>query len=326
MRGPRPDTGREPGGVGEGTGTGADMTGATGTGESFGDLASGAGVGSSAPLSSSVYVDSAIPRTQVRFRFDSEYDINRPDRGEFYYPKCGCFGTPDAKGPPLMERRIDSDQEYTTYFEYAFAPTFSTFIEAPIRAINPQVNANASGFGDLNAGFKYAFVYSADRVMTTQLRAYTPTGDGRKGLGVRHVSLEPSFLYYQRLGDRLYLESELRDWIPIGGSDFESNVIRYGTALSFLAYRSDRFTVRPVAELVGWTFLGGKELDPDSGMAVSASGNTIVNAKGGVRFGFGDLSQPGFLNQSDLAISYGRALTGTFLYKDIVRLEFRMRF
>src|SRR5207248_6321693 len=37
------------------------------------------------------YIDSAVPRTQFRLRYDSAYDNNRPDRAAFFYPKCGCF-------------------------------------------------------------------------------------------------------------------------------------------------------------------------------------------------------------------------------------------
>jgi hypothetical protein len=321
---------------GMGTG-GMDGTATADTGAPT-DAGEGRGVagGTNAVANIANYIDGAVPRTQIRFRFDSEYNINLPDRGEFYYPKCGCFGTPDAKGPRLPARRIRSDQEYATYLEFAPCERFSGFIESPYRALNPDyilqngsdLNVNFSGFSDLNAGFKFAILYEDGQVLTTQVRVYAPTGDGRKGLGTRHTSIEPALLYYQRLAKRLFLETEVRDWVGIGGSDFESNVLRYGVGLSFLAYDSCKFRVFPVAEAVGWTFLGGKEFSPILGGSgtKSADGDTIVNAKMGLRFGFGDLSQPGFLSGSDLGISYGRALTGDFLYKDILRVEYRMRF
>jgi hypothetical protein len=46
-------------------------------------------------------------------------------------------------------------------------------------------------------------------------------------------------------------------------------------------------------------------------------GDTIVNAKLGLRIGSGN---------ADFYASYGRALTGDVWYKDIVRLEFRLGF
>src|SRR5712691_11833904 len=36
------------------------------------------------------YIDSAIPLTQFRLRYDAAYHDNRPARAEFFYAKCGC--------------------------------------------------------------------------------------------------------------------------------------------------------------------------------------------------------------------------------------------
>ena len=77
--------------------------------------------------------------------------------------------------------------------------------------------------------------------------------------------------------------------------------------------------------VVGWTVLSGKESD-EFGNVINAAGDTIVNAKFGVRFGFGQLMQPGGLDRVDLYVGYGRALTGDVWYKDMLRAEFRVRF
>jgi len=63
-----------------------------------------------------------------------------------------------------------------------------------------------------------------------------------------------------------------------------------------------------VTELVGWTVLGGKE-STALNQTVSAKGDTIVNAKFGLRFGLGEASEPGALSKADLYVGYGRALT-----------------
>ena len=55
-----------------------------------------------------------------------------------------------------------------------------------------------------------------------------------------------------------------------------------------------------------------------TGTVKSAGGDTIVNAKIGARFTFGDAQS--------LYFGYGRALTGTVWYKDIIRVEYRMDF
>lgn len=266
------------------------------------------------------YIDPAIPMTQFRLRYDAAYRDNRPDRAEFFYPKCGCFKIagidPKAPGPPLPETSV-SYQELSSYFEYAPTERLSAFIEIPVRWLNPVVNDNTSGLSDINAGFKYAFIYNQDQVATFQFRTYTPTGDAFKGLGTDHVSLEPAFLLFQRLADHLNLEAEVRDWIPIGGTDFAGNVIRYGVGLDYWIFNRGNLHIAPVVEFVGWTVLSGKEFANPPGVILDAEGDTIVNAKIGARFLFG---------HSEIYVGYGRALTGAVWYKDIARFEYRLMF
>src|SRR5215471_20475389 len=54
------------------------------------------------------YIDNAIIGSQIRFRFDSSFGVNSPDRAEYFYGKCGCFRflppsnpafDPNAPGP-----------------------------------------------------------------------------------------------------------------------------------------------------------------------------------------------------------------------------------
>jgi hypothetical protein len=279
--------------------------------------------------SNSNYIDSAIVGNLFRFRYEAAYDDNRPERAEFFYAKGGYFHDvhqipsptlvdPRAPGPPKIETRVDY-QDLTGYLELAAAPRLSFFVETPVRFLNPEQNRDAAGYGDMNAGFKVALVNDTDQVLTFQMRTWIPTGDPFLGLGTDHVSLEPALLVYERLSERLTFEGEFRDWIPIGGTDFAGNVIRYGAGLSYCAWRGDNLRVVPVAEVVGWTVLSGKEevvASPALWTVQSARGDTIVNAKAGLRFKYRD--------HNDLAVSYGRALTGEVWYKDIVRVEYRL--
>ena len=196
----------------------------------------------------------------------------------------------------------------------------------PYLFLNPELNANTNGFSDLQVGFKYALIACPTQYFTFQFRTYTPTGDGSEGLGTDHVSLEPALLWYRQLGDRLALDAEFRDWIPIGGTDFAGNIIRYGVGMSYWVIQGCRFRAAPIAEVVGWTCLGGKELVGTTGVVRDASGDTIVNAKIGLRLGFGEMLPQDFFSRSELAVSYGRALTGDVWYKDILRVEYRINF
>lgn len=275
------------------------------------------------------YIDSALIRSQVRVRFDAAYNDNRPDRAEFFYAKCGCFKAagldPKAAGPPQPETNVDY-QDISTYVELALASRFSVFVEGPVRFLNPEVNDNTAGFSDMNVGVKAALISSQDQVLTFQFRTYIPTGDSDRGLGTDHVSLEPSLLLWQQLSDKAYMEAELRDWIPIGGSNFAGNVLRYGVGFAYYILGEpqlpgqnvqQKLAVAPMVEFVGWTVLSGKEFAPDIGVK-DAAGDTILNAKFGLRVNYGD--------SQSIAVSYGRALTGAVWYKDIIRVEYRLAF
>src|SRR5207302_1734348 len=47
------------------------------------------------------YIDSALPVTQIRLRYDSAYDDNRPDRAEFFYSQYRQQTITGAAGTPL---------------------------------------------------------------------------------------------------------------------------------------------------------------------------------------------------------------------------------
>jgi hypothetical protein len=295
------------------------------------------------------YIDDAIIGTQMKLRFDAAYGNNRPDRAEFFYAKCGCFrelgADPNAPGPapalngrdPNTTRFIETNVDYQDInleLEYALSQEFSVFLETPFRFLNPDVNDNTSGFADMQAGFKWALATSSCDCLTFQLRTYIPTGDARRGLGTDHVSLEPALLYYGQIDERMSLEAELRDWIPISGSsgagtgfdeDFAGNVLRYGVGLAYDVFKCDQCGKRitPVVEVVGWTVLDGLASGSTDGTLAGvfvedAAGDTIVNLKVGTRVAF---------NRNDsFYVGYGRALTGDVWYQDIARLEYRRTF
>lgn len=262
------------------------------------------------------YIDSALVGNQLRLRFDASYDNPRPSRAEFFYPQGGPFNP----GPPRPNTKVDA-QELTVSAEALLAEHLSGFVEVPERFIHPDVTDHAIGFSDLKAGCKYAFLERPDLVTTFQFRTYIPTGDGKRGLGTEHVSLEPALLVYKRFNERFGFEGELRDWVPIGGTAFAGNVVRYGVGVNAVLFQSEQFQVIPVLELVGWTVLGGRESVPIAPLDFrikDALGDTIVNAKFGVRLkidGWGDLYS-----------GYGQALTGDRWYANTFRLEWRLYF
>jgi len=290
------------------------------------------------PLEGSMvgYVDDAIVGSQVRIRFDAGFKDNAPDRAEFFYPQCGCNGG-GAPGPkPGASNNINFQQ---LYFQVEYAPIrrFSVFTEVPIRWIQPQsfipgtgtpTFSNQSGISDVRAGFKLAVTASSDHSLTFQFKAYFPSGDGSRGLGTAHYSVEPSLLYYQRLSDRWAVESQIGGWLPINGSslsgvgNYAGDVFFYGFGPSYQLVNRENIKFAPVVELFGWYVLGGREtvasvINPPA-VPADASGTNIVNLKIGARTSFG--------RHNSVYAGFGQAVTHSVWYEHIVRLEYRYSF
>jgi hypothetical protein len=263
------------------------------------------------------YIDGAIPGNMFRLRFDAAYGNNRPTRAEFFYARSAPFGP----GLPTPETSVDY-QDISSYLEIALDRCTSIFGELPVRFINPDINDNSGGLGDSTVGFKRALILTDGEALSFQLKLYIPSGDSDRGLGNHHATVEPGLLCFKRLCDCWTMESELRYWIPVDGTEgFEGEVLRYGVGVSYQWLENCRMKVSPVAEFVGWTVLSGKvAVTEPSGLSriEDATGDTIINAKLGMRVNFGGDQQ--------LYIGYGRALTGDQWYDDVIRVEYRITF
>ena len=293
------------------------------------------------------YIDNAIVGSQVRVRFDAAFHNNAPDRAEFFYPQCSCINGP---GPNSVVANLNFQQFYLRG-EYAATRRLSFFTEIPVRWIQPQLEItpsdsspfpNQAGLSDIAAGFKLAAVASSNEYLTFQFQAYFPSGNGSRGLGTKHYSVEPALLYYRKLSDRVTLEAELGDLHPIGGSSclqpcntglpvaqppksegFAGDVFFYGVGPSYVLYRGENVRIAPAIELVGWRVLGGFETNQpnaakDVQKAVSADGTNIVNLKVGARTSLG--------RSNSFYLGFGQAVTHSVWYEHIVRAEYRYSF
>lgn len=298
----------------------------------------------SAAMMAGGYLDPAAPVTMFRMRYDDAINNKFPDRGEYFYAKCGCFRSPalagalldpNAKGPQGVHSSV-SYQDVRPYLEYALNPKFSVFTELPFRFVNfnslpipanTQTNlTNEGGLADMNAGFKYAFIAEQDRYVTFQLRTYIPTGDSYEGLGTGHVSIEPSILFYQRLSQKWLLQGQLTEFTPINVSSFASDVVQYGGGVGYVLAQTQNFTVIPTLEAVGWTFLNGQKFSPVDGGLQSAQGDTIFNIKPGVRVGLGRSPGPMMMQQQSVYAGFGIPVTDQQFYTNLFRVEYRILF
>lgn len=277
------------------------------------------------PLASSAaaFVDSALIGNRLRLRYDGLWSNPRPDRAEFITARNQAVG--NGRGFLQPETNLDM-QEFSTHLEMMLSPRCSLFVEMPLRSVSPEVNPNRTNIGDLNAGFKIAYSVEPDLVQTFQLRVFVPTGSADDGLGVGHPSLEPALLVWQRLPNNWLLEAEVRDWIAIGGTLTAGNVLRYGASLSReYPWAEGTWLFRPIAELVGWTILRGREtvvvpLNPELSQfrtIDSETRSTIIQMNLGLRLGS---------SSSDVYLGWGHALTGPRWFADGFRLEYRWHF
>lgn len=254
------------------------------------------------------FLDSAVPRSVLRFRFDADQFNRRPTRAEYLFP---------ADGFHLPETRVHA-QELNTQVEFGLNEWFSTFLETPYKWINPDQNANVYGFGDLYFGGKFAGYNTETLMMAFQLRIGAHTSQ-HELTGTGHWSVEPSLLLNWQLAQYFTLEGQVGYWVPIGGTDFAGDVLKYGLGLSYGQRNGGSIGLTPVAEVIGWTVTGGKEMfSPAPGVFVTdgAAGDTIINGALGLRFTLGQ--------NADLYGGYSRCLIGHPWFRDTFRVEFRL--
>jgi len=287
------------------------------------------------------YIDDALTESNVRIRFDAAGGTPTPDMAEFFYAKCAGFsllaGTPlfdpDAAGPGSAAANDLNFQQLYLESEYEVVDRISVLGQVPIRWLQPQSFiagvgtpfSDQSGIGDIRVGAKVAFVDTPRTTGSVKVQFYFPTGDSSKGLGTNHVSVEPALLLWNEISSIVTLESQVGVWLPIGGSapvptaadgHFAGRVLSYGIGPSFMVYDQGRTRIAPVVELVGWHVMDGNVTRSDL-TNFDASGTDIVNLKIGVRVG---------VDRGSFYAGYGRALTDSAWYTDIVRFEYRYSF
>lgn len=263
-------------------------------------------------FSSVSFIDSALPRNMLRLRFDWAEGFRRPTMAEYFQPKGGLPFTP---GPPRPETGLDY-QDWTTYLEFAPDKWFSVFAETPVRWLNPDMNENVWGQGDLSLGLKVG-VFTEERFLATfQLKTYLPTAR-HSALGTDHFTVEPGLLAAWRIADCFQLEGEVRYWVPVGGTDFAGDILRYGLGLSYGQQSANEVWITPVIEVVGWTLNDGKALRvTPTGVGIDdVSGQTLINAHAGIRLGLG--------MNADFYAGYSRAITGPRWHRELFRFEVR---
>ena len=146
-------------------------------------------------------IDSSQPFNHVRVRYDAVYGLPFPDRAEWFWAKSGKG--PDSAGD------VVNYQDFRVYSEVG-SRMLSAIVEYPLRSLDPEINDNTTGFGDMVVGNKAVIVDGRYWQITQVFRTYINTGAHQKGLGTGHISLEPGVLARYKWTDRTYLHGEFK--------------------------------------------------------------------------------------------------------------------
>jgi hypothetical protein len=205
------------------------------------------------------------------------------------------------------------------YYQEAATGRAAFFFEFPYREVEPFYGPTHAGFSDMNLGTK-ALIYDTEMLqLTFQFKTYLPLGNPLNGLGVGHVSLEPSFLSALKLTPSTFLQGQLSEWIPLGGDPiYSGSILHYHLSLNQVLHR---FT--PDSPLIGtmetnfWSFQDGAYTDPYRGTH-KASGYTYVSTGPGLRLVI--------CNTYDFGLGTAFAVIDQHWASTLYRLELRIRF
>ncbi|MEQ1827371.1 MAG: hypothetical protein ABL921_15545 [Pirellula sp.] len=239
------------------------------------------GIGYERVMFAPMVLDTAISSSNTGIRLRSDRGLSAPDRLEYVWARAGGRG-------PAPETRLDLiDTVYRTELGNAQATLIS---EISMRALNPEVNPNTVGFGDMVLGGK-ALMYDGKCTKVSSLfLSYLNTGPTYRGLGTGHVSLEPGLLLRHQWSDATYLHSEIKYRLPIAGtSGFAGDVLTTGWGISTIWRDTDTYALIPTMEMRTNSFLfGGRTLA--NGTTEKIDGVTAVEFYPGMRCAFGKSS------------------------------------
>lgn len=266
--------------------------------------------------SASFWVDSARPQNRTRFRWDYGPGMILPDRAEYFWARVGGRG-PAAQPGSLTVDSLDY-HELSMYAETAHG-NFSAFVVTPYRSLYMNEAGHSAGFADLQIGTKSLLHDTPMLQVALQMTTTIPSANSRNGLGTGHVSLEPALLIGLALTERDFLQTQIAEWIPLGGdAAYQGALLRWGVAWNRIMWQRDRDNVATFnLDLVGWSFQDGAYTDPVLGPQ-SANDETYVYLGPGARWLL--------CGKFELGIGGIFALSDRHFAENVLRSEFTVRY
>ncbi len=218
-------------------------------------------------------LDPAISTPNVGLRFRSERGLGRPDRLEYVWAKPG-------RGPAAESKLNIFDSALRLELGNARALLISEFT---MRAVDPELNANTVGWGDMLLGGKTLLLDDRCFKLSTIFLTHLKTGPVDNGLGNGHVALEPGLLARFQASDITYFHGQVKYRLPIAGTPgFAGDVLNTGWAVSTIWRETDTYALLPTLELQTNTFLFGAQTT-STGAQERVDGTTAVDLFPGMR-------------------------------------------
>ncbi len=207
----------------------------------------------------SLFADYARPRTVTRLRYDNLTNLVRPDRNQYFLKRTRSGGKFTIRGVTFQTDPSVKHLQQLYLYQEAAGAMGSFFVEIPYRELNPLFSPTQAGFSDINFGLKSLFFDTELLQIAFQFRTYTPSGNAFNGLGTGHFSLDPSLMASLKLCPETFLQSQLGQWIPLGGTA----PIAGGILYSYTSLNQVLLWCTPDSPLIGtlemdsWSFENG---------------------------------------------------------------------
>jgi hypothetical protein len=248
------------------------------------------------------------PFNNIRIRSDFQYGWQFPNRAEYLWAG-------PSKGPRLPESRLDL-QEYSVLMETG-TDNFSIGTELPLIWLNPTINPNTSGFGDMSVTTKLVVLTGRSLQLTQLTRTHMPTGQASSGRGNGHVAMEPGLITRYTWDDRTMFHGMTTFLFPIGSDpSFSGEILNYSLGIARVWYENDQFAIIPTIESINWSVLSGARGIEQN----KISGDYISNLHPGVRFVF---DRGGDLGLFEAGFGTGFSLTNNHFYESLFRFDLR---
>ncbi|MFO0878917.1 MAG: hypothetical protein U0840_16365 [Gemmataceae bacterium] len=267
---------------------------------------------------SALFCEGVRPITQSKLRWESGPGFLYPDRSEYFWARADGQGRGPKPTAPLLATPSLRYNELIMVNEGGTGAITMT-IEQPYREVQAEPYFHSAGFSDMSIMTK-TLLFDCELLQFSMLfRTYIPLGNPLKGLGTGHVTLEPGGVVGLKLTPTTYLQTQVSQWIPLGGSpDYAGSILHYHGSLNQVLWRiMPDVPLIGTLECAGYSFQTGKYTDPFLGSFQKSSGYTYLYAGGGARlfvcdkvdFGFGGLF----------------AMSDQHFAREIYRMEFRVR-